>query len=293
MKKPTVSLAKKLLRLIQGESLPQSQLKYPLIETMVEEGVLVIRSTGTRKTVYCRDGGNIERFLVNHFGIADLSRYVAIATETNLLRSDAVMVASDSKLKAIRSFKGFLVNCFQPIKATLGGVPLEISPRVGTFTYIHDFEKFVPATDITIVGIENGENFRYVERQQALFDFDKILFVSRYPQSGDLVQWLRGIPNRYVHFGDFDFAGINIYLYEYKRWLDGRAEFFVPAGIEELLVTYGNRELYRRQLNSAPARDSLPEPALQLLWDLICAQKKGLEQEVLIGLDKLNQSHTL
>ena len=293
MKKPTISLAKKILRLIQGESLPHSQLKYQLIEIMVEEGVLLIRSTGTRKAVYCRDGGNVERFLVNHFGIADLSRYVAIASETNLLRSDAVMVASDSKLKAIRSFKGFLVNSYQPLDATLGGAPLKISPQVGTFTYIHDFELFVPAPDITIVGIENGENFRYVERQQTLFALDKILFVSRYPQSGDLVQWLRGLPNRYTHFGDFDFAGINIYLHEYKRWLNGRAEFFVPAGLEKLLVTYGNRELYRRQLSNAPARDSLPEPALQLLWDMICTQKKGLEQEVLIGLDEFNQSHTL
>ncbi|MCK4501791.1 MAG: hypothetical protein KAU22_02075, partial [Desulfuromonadales bacterium] len=222
MKKPTVSLAKKLLRLIQGESLPQGQLKYSLVDAMVEEGVLSIRSTGMRTSVYCRDASNVDRYLANHFGIGDLSRFIAAATEIDLQRSTAIMVASDSKLKTIRSFKGFLVNCSQPLTATLDGVALEITPRAGIFTYIYDFEGFVPATDITIVGIENGENFRYVERQQALFDSKMVLFVSRYPQSGDLVQWLRSIPNRYVHFGDFDFAGINIYLHEYKRWLGAR-----------------------------------------------------------------------
>ncbi len=186
-------------------------------------------------------------------------------------------------MKKIRSFKGFLVNCWQPIAAELNGNPIELSPPTGTFTYIYDFESFVPASDVTIVGVENGENFRYIERQQWLLPSAKILFVSRYPQSGDLLKWLQQIPNRYVHFGDFDFAGINIYLYEFKNHLGDRAEFYVPDNIAELLQTYGNRELYQRQLGTAPQRDQLPEPELKMLWDLLCAEKKGLEQEVLIA----------
>ena len=47
----------------------------------------------------------------------------------------------------------------------------------------------------------------------------KILFVCRYPQSNDLIKWLQSIPNRYLHFGDLDFAGINIYLNEFKKYL--------------------------------------------------------------------------
>ncbi|MCF6266529.1 MAG: hypothetical protein L3J57_08295 [Desulfuromusa sp.] len=283
MMKLTVSLAKKLLCLIQGESLPRSQLKYAVVERMVEEGVLAIRSKGSRQTVYCRDATRVQSYLVNHFGIGNLARFIAAAAQTDLQRSEAVRVASDSKFKSIRSFKGFLVNCYHPLMARMGGFPVEISPRTGMFTYVHDFDDFVPAADIIVVGVENGENFRYIERQQELFPFAKILFVSRYPQSGDLLRWLQGIPNRYVHFGDFDFAGINIYLHEFKQYLDTRAEFFMPEGIEKLFQIYGNRDLYQRQIGCAPERSSLPEPGLKLLWDLICVEKKGVEQEVLIS----------
>jgi len=150
------------------------------------------------------------------------------------------------------------------------------------FTYIYDFEQFIPAAEIVIVGVENGENFRYIERQEKLFPLENTLFVSRYPQSGDLLRWLQTIPNRYLHFGDFDFAGINIYLNEFKPWIGSRASFFVPDGIEKLIQDYGSRELYDRQCQAAPQRSRLQEPQLEQLWDLISRHRKGLEQEVLI-----------
>ncbi len=281
--RPTVSIARKLIRLMQGESLPHSQLKQPLTLRMIDEGVLAVRSTGSRRSVYCHDVIGVQRYLVNHFGIGDLSKFVAAAMATELQRSEAVRVATDTKFKAIRSFKGFLVNSLQPLDTQLDGVPFEASACPGTFTYIHDFEKFTLAADITVVGVENGENFRYIERQQGLFHFAKILFVSRYPQSGDLLAWLQSIPNSYVHFGDYDFAGINIYLNEFKQHLGSQAQFFVPKNLAGLMVTYGNRELYQRQFCTAPKRCCLPEPALVMLWDLICAEKKGLEQEVFIA----------
>ncbi len=281
--RPSISLARKLLRLTQGESLPKSQLKQPLILQMIDDGVLSVRSTGRRQAVYCREVIGVQRYLANHFGIENLSQFITAITKNDLQRSEAARVAADSKLKTIRSFKGFLVNSLQLLDTKLDGVQFQVSPCPGTFTYIYDFENFVPAIDITIIGVENGENFRYIERQQGLFSFTKILFVSRYPQSGDLIKWLQTIPNRYVHFGDFDFSGINIYLSEFKQQLGSRAEFFVPAGIEKLFRAYGNRDLYQRQLSYAAKRDDLPEPALKILWDIICTEKKGLEQEVLIA----------
>ncbi|MEA3544099.1 MAG: hypothetical protein U9R69_02640 [Thermodesulfobacteriota bacterium] len=286
MKRPTLSLARKLLRLSQGEKISQSQIKAPLVKEMVSEGVLSVHSAGTRKKIYCHDTMGLTSYLRNRFGINDLASYIDAAADSDLQRSEAVRAASDSKLKRSRSCKGFLVNCCQPLSATLHGEPLQIAPTPGTFTYIHDFEDFIPAPDVVIVGVENSANFRYIERQQSLFPTGKILFVNRYPQSGDLIKWLQLIPNRYFHFGDFDFAGINIYLYEFKPHLGLRAQFFLPDGVAKLFQTYGNRELYQRQLSYAPSRDDLPEADLKTLWDLICAEKKGLEQEVLIGAGK-------
>lgn len=283
MKLP-IGLARKLLRLTQGESLPHGQLKYTIVERMVEEGVLSVRSRGTRQVIYCRSAVAIYHYLENQFGINDLARFIETMSMSEPLRSDLVRAASNSKLKAIRSFRGFLINCCEPLDASLNGTPLKIVPTTGAFTYIHDFEDFILAEDITVVGVENGENFRYIERQQGLFPFTKILFVSRYPQSGDMVRWLQGITNRYVHFGDFDFSGINIYLNEFRSRLGTRASFFVPDGIDKLLQAYGNRDLYDQQLSYAPPRSSLQELELERLWDLISAEKKGLEQEVLISL---------
>ena len=80
-----------------------------------------------------------------------------------------------------------------------------------------------------------------------------------------------------------DFAGINIYLHEFKKQLGTRAQFFVPDDIEALFCRYGNRSLYDRQFSRKPARGDLAEAALENLWDLICRQRKGLEQEVLIA----------
>ena len=102
--------------------------------------------------------------------------------------------------------------------------------------------------DVTIVGIENCENFRWVSKQKELFKhLGKVLFVCRYPQSGDLVRWLQKIPNKYIHFGDFDLAGVFIYQNEFYNKLGERASFFVPKDIETRL-RIGSRERYDAQI---------------------------------------------
>src|SRR5690606_25840989 len=131
--------------------------------------------------------------------------------------------------------------------------------------------------------IENPENFRYIEKQKRLFSHMKPFFVSRYPQnqSSDLMKWLQSIPNPYLHFGDFDFAGIGIYLNEYKKHLKGKASFFVPDEIEPLVIKYGNRKAYNVQKQTFNP-NSITEEKLIKLIITIHKHRKGLEQEVLI-----------
>ena len=120
-----------------------------------------------------------------------------------------------------------------------------------------------------------------------------ILFVSRYPQSGDLVAWLKSIPNRYLHFGDFDLAGISIFLTEFRIPIDGtpdsggRTEFFIPDGIEELLEK-GSPERYQDQVERF---QTLLERLLSLaphdtrlhrLVSLIHTHRRGYDQEGLL-----------
>src|SRR5690606_36529849 len=167
----------------------------------------------------------------------------------NFLVKDLVAISSNSKLKSTRTFKGFLINSYNPIMATLNGKKTTFNFTQGVFQFIYDFESFVPNENITIVGIENAENFRWIAKQQYLFEDIQPLFVSRYPQnqSKDLIKWLPIIANNYLHFGDFDFAGIGIYLNEYKKHLSEKAYFFVPNDIEKRLRLNGNSKLYDKQ----------------------------------------------
>lgn len=96
--------------------------------------------------------------------------------------------------------------------------------------FVSDWKEFAVDADALVVGIENMENFRKVSMQRHLFESvlgcnARLLFVSRYPQSTDLRSWLRSIPNRYVHFGDFDLAGISIFLTEFHCCLGNRSSF--------------------------------------------------------------------
>lgn len=222
-------------------------------------------------------------YLQNHYGIENLTQYVDFLNNEIVHRADSILVSSDSKTKNIRTFKGFLVNCYEPIETILNQQCFVIQPNIGAFVFIYDFQNFIPAQDVTIVGIENAENFRFVEKQKYLFDGIKPLFVSTYPQnqSNDLIHWLKKIPNNYLHFGDFDFGGLNIYWNEFKVHLQERAQFYLPPKVEILLENKGNRDLYNNQTIKFDEAQVLETNVLKLL-KLIRQYKKGLEQEIFI-----------
>lgn len=205
--------------------------------------------------------------------------YIEVFKKENLSRGEAIEVSSTSKLKSIRTFKGFLVNCFQPVECILNTRPITIQPQEGTFIFIYDYSNFIPSAYTTIVGIENPENFRHIQKQRKLFESIQPLFVSRYPQSKDLIKWLQAIPNNYLHFGDFDFAGLNIYFNEYKKHLKEKAKFFLPPHIEKLLSTRGNRDNYNNQ-TILFNKNEVEEENIIALLRLIEKYKKGLEQEI-------------
>lgn len=278
-----LNIAQKLLLLVGGKKIPSSKLKHEIIRDMISEGI--IHKPGKLKsTVQLADKQQLKLYLENHFSIKDLHNYIETLKKEDLIRADLVSVAADSKIKSLRTFKGFLVNCYFPTLATLNGQAITISPTNGTFNFIYDFESFIPKQDITIVGIENPENFRHIDKQKYLFQNIKPLFVSRYPQnqSKDLIKWLQSIPNNYLHFGDFDFAGIGIYLNEFKKHLDNKAMFFTPANIDSSIKKSGSKKRYDKQKINFDIGKIKEENLLQLL-DSIHRHKKGLDQEIFIN----------
>jgi len=283
-----IAIAEKLFLLQNGERIPFSKIRHSAIETMLSNGILEMQIQGrSKKLIFLHYPDRLNDYLQNHFGINNLLEYISKQKLDDSLRSDFVAISSDSKLKSVRTFKGFLVNSYSPIQAKLNNELISISPTAGSFQFIYDYEKFIIPADITIVGVENPENFRHISKQKYLFNNIKPLFVSRYPQnqSKDLIKWLQSIPNNYIHFGDLDFAGISIYLNEYKKYLKIRSTFFIPENTENLIVDYGNRVLYDCQIENFDERN-FDEIGLSKLLALIHKYKKGLEQEIFIKIQK-------
>ena len=284
MIKIPLHIAEKLLLLQQGEIISASSAKHAVINEFVDENI--IQRTGrVQKSLSVLNNDRLKVYLQNKFGINGLDKYIETLKRTDFKRNDLTEVSSNSKLKKVRTFKGFLVNSYSPIQAVINGNSILINPEIGTFIFVSDFESFEIPSNITIIGIENPENFRYIEKQKYLFENIKPLFVCRYPQNQhkDLINWLQSIKNPYLHFGDLDFAGIGIYLNEYKKHLGNRATFFIPDNANELLERYGNRGLYDNQKNNFSIEE-IEEIKLNQLITMIHEYKRGLEQEVFIKL---------
>ncbi|OBX21538.1 hypothetical protein LX77_02897 [Gelidibacter algens] len=280
--KLTPKIARILLRFTQGETLPASAAKSPLVSELIAENILLQKGKH-RKTLTLSNEKALLVFLSNQLQIYNLEDYITALDNKESSRADFVNVATDSKTSKERAFKGFLINAYDHINATLNAKDYPISPHNGSFAFIYDYENFRIPEDITIVGVENARNFRHIQEQRYLFKDINPLFISRYPQSQhkDVISWLKTIPNQYLHFGDFDLAGIGIYLNEYKVHLQERSQFFIPSNIQELIHQFGNRQRYNKQIRNFNV-EIANEPLLDNLLKIIEMEKKGLDQEYFI-----------
>lgn len=255
-------------------------MKSPLITRMIDEGILKVKIQGrSRQYIYNSKPEEFRNYLNNHLGLHDIHIYIENLEEGNS-RAENIIATTDSKSSVRRTFKGFLINCINPIEANINSQKFLIQPQHGTYTFIHDYESFSIPDDILVVGVENPENFRYIYKHLSYFDSSPTLFVSRYPQSGDFIQWMNTNQNPYLHFGDFDFEGIRIFRDEYQKHLGERATFFIPKNIELLISKYGSRKLYNKQYRSQKPYELSDK--IDELVALFHKYKKCLEQEVLI-----------
>lgn len=267
-----------LRQLMDGGTVAASALRTDMAETLRAEGLITTLTHGSRRAFRAIDAAALKRFLQSRYEELRL-----MDDETGSWSTRASMAAStgNSKLLAVRSCPGFPVNSFEPVRCSLSGTPLVVNPPEGSFVFVDDWRHFVVPDEVVVVGIENMENFRMIRRQRRLFQAlagDKpLLFVSRYPQSTDLRRWLQTIPNPYVHFGDFDLAGIHIFLTEFYKHLGERSSFLIPADIEQRLST-GSLARYNAQHDKFHSLRS-DIPSLQALIDLIHKYHRGYDQE--------------
>lgn len=278
----TAIQVQKLLHLKQGHTLPYSDLPGHLRSKLLADEVLEVVTSGMRKSLRLPRPEALNAYLKGQGLANNLEELSAVLSHGANSRAQMAQATGDSKSGNHRSFRGFPVNVLLPLMCQLHAQPFTLMPIKGACTFISDFHSFEIPHDVTVVGVENAENFFHVAAQAHLFAYLRPLFVSRYPQSNDLRQWLQTLPNPYLHFGDLDAAGLNIYHTEYYQHLAGRAHFFVPDNVELLFEKYGNKERYTQQTLHAATTQN-PQPEVQQLIQLIQHTKKGVDQEVLIA----------
>lgn len=283
------SLIQAFSALRAGETVPYSRFPADVAEELLLEGGARSIVHGSRKSLKVVSRAAYDVFLRSKGLLPEKLEETVDALRNRETRGEQVHLTGDSKAVAVRTCPGFPVNVIgpMPLSVRLGERKILLCPCPGSFLYISDFRNFRIPSDAIVVGVENMENFRLPERQTAVWEqireqygdggVPPILLVSRYPQSKDLVSWLQEIPNPYVHFGDFDLAGISIYLTEFYRHLGERSAFFIPEDIEDCLSN-GSRKRYDDQFPMYGKMD-ITDPRLEGLVQLLHRHQKGYDQE--------------
>lgn len=277
----TIEQAKLLKELSEGKKVPLSRLKARIFQQLIQEQVLLRQKESHGWNIYTDHPQSLLNYLYNHYIRCTLDEYIERGQAVPS-RSNNIRMSGDSKLKETELWQGFYFKVSEPIHAQWQGKPLTLLPYPeGIPVFMPQPETLSLPEDVTVVMIENSENFLKIETQLPLFQGLKCFFVSFYPreQHSYFIEWLQKQPNNYVHYGDFDFAGIHIYQSQYKKYVSGESRYLVPSGLLPLFRRYGKRALYNNQL-SLQALIKADEPGISELLEIIKREHKGLEQEI-------------
>ena len=267
--------------LMAGGQVAASKLNGKLLDELMAEGLLSVVTHGSRKSYRPSEVEVLRRFLIDKD-----EGYRILEVEASDSRASMATGTGNSKLAMVRSCPGFPVNSYDPIECFLGGKPFMVNPQDGSFLFVAEWETFMIPKDVIVIGIENMENFRMIRRQRMFFEeylrshgfSNKVLFVSRYPQSTDLRRWLCIIPNHYLHFGDFDLAGISIFLFEFQQYVGKeRSSFLIPDDIESRLKSGSGKRYDEQYCRFKDIQSDVRE--LQQLIELIHHERKAFDQE--------------
>lgn len=250
--KLTPRLIRNLRQILQGESIPYSNLPKSLADPLVAEGLLNVIYHGSRRSLRTHNADALAGVLPRYNeALSDLDAAESMISDDNS-RAMQASISGDSKTIGKRSSPGFLVNTFHCVECMLNDETFIINPPEGSAVYIADWRSFIPPITSLVIGVENMENFLKIRNHGLLFDNcltdaeTDIIFIARYAFSSDISRWLEQIPNRYLHFGDFDLAGIDIFLNQFKPHVEERGSFFIPSDISNR-ISRGSRKRYNEQ----------------------------------------------
>ena len=147
-----------LQRLMSGDSIAASSLRNDISTELLKEGLLTVRTHGSRRSYAAIDTVALEKFVESHY------RVFGIANKDKLTRAEMASETGNSKIVMVRSCPGFPVNTYEPTPCKLNGREFVVNPQEGSFVFVADWQSFFVPNDVVIVGIENMENFRLIRQ---------------------------------------------------------------------------------------------------------------------------------
>jgi hypothetical protein len=190
---------------------------------------------------------------------------------------------SHSKRIESKSFNGLMVSVFDKLEVKYNEKKQYFYPLEGSGLFLHYSSKLQLDDDVIVVGVENPQVVWYINNYKHLFEKDKkylFLCISEYKTTYQY-KWLEFFEGEYLHFGDFDLAGINIYLNTIVPRLKKAKShsFLIPDNINTFIKERKHKKDYSNQTRYSNIQ-SPNDKNLQDLIYFIKDTKLTLEQEM-------------
>ena len=282
----SISSAKCLSNLIDEKTINGSTFKdKSFLNNLVEDGILnIIQTTPSRKKIVLNSKIKLDDYLKNKYKIDDLEQYIVLLEDKNSTRADNINISENSKSTNINPQTGLYISGYEDFEISINQKAFNILNIVqNSSLFIHKNCDINIDENILIIGIENSENLLFIQKQKYLFNHikKKKLFILI---NSTMLKFIGTIKNEYLHFGDFDLAGIAIYEHKIKQKVN-KSKFFIPVDIESLIKNSKNDKLYFNQFEKYKKLKS-EDKNIQDLINIIHKYKKVLEQEYFINNDK-------
>jgi len=267
--------------LIESRTITEKKFKnHEIVSRLKENGSVTGRRKGTIKYIDLVKEENIFLLLQNYgFNISsveEIESYIEDIFDNKASRDRIQSYHNNTKERSSKSMHGLYLSSLEKITLLLNGEQIEILPHDGLGYFFFHTEKIELSADTIVVGVENYQVVWFAKRYAKFFSRPNTLLVVTTPY---MLEWVSHLENEYIHFGDYDLAGVNIYLNKVLPRLSRSKShsLFIPDNIERLIEQHGNSELYKKQKQY---KDLLSEDSdINRLVEIIHRYKKGLEQE--------------
>jgi hypothetical protein len=249
------------MKLKQEKELNYSAIPKKLLNELLQEDLVSIKTISSNKKKVI-----ITKLFLEQY--KDIEKLEDVATRSNLTK-----LSYQTKSIKISPQDGLYIS----------GDCIVDNVKLPLFNLSAIFLKQIPkiAKDTLVVGVENYENLIYFESTLKYFQSQNILFVYR---NQAMMRLFKDISNKIIYFGDFDLAGIEIYLKQILP-INSNIKLFIPSNLDILIKKYGNNYLYKKQINRYSSLKS-EDQNIQNIIDTIHKYQKCLEQEFFICNNK-------